>query len=59
MTAIGTYRRRREAIYRAVPRTSAGGLKADLLHLCGSIVLLAVLLDRMAQAILGARQPSP
>ncbi|MCR4520009.1 MULTISPECIES: hypothetical protein [Bosea] len=44
MTAIGTYRRRREAVYRSVPRTSAGGLKADLLHLCGSIVLLAVLI---------------
>ena len=44
MTAIGTYRRRREAIYRSVPRTSAGGWKADLLHLFGSVVLLAVLI---------------
>lgn len=44
MAAIGSYCRRREAVYRSVPRTSAGGLKADLLHLCGSIVLLAVLI---------------
>ena len=44
MTAIGTYRRRREAIYRSVPRTSAGGWKADLLHLFGSVVLLAIII---------------
>lgn len=44
MTAIGTYRRRREAIYRTVRPTSAGGWKTDLLHLFGSVVLLAVLI---------------
>lgn len=44
MTTIGTYRRRREAIYRSLPRVSAGGWKADLLHLFGSVVLLAVLI---------------
>ena len=44
MTMIGTYRRRREAIYRHVSRTSAGGWKADLLHLLGSVALLAVLI---------------
>lgn len=44
MTTIGTYRRRREAIYRHVHRPSAGGLKADLLHLFGSVVLLAILI---------------
>lgn len=44
MTTIGTYRRRRETIYRHVRRPSAGGWKADLLHLFGSVVLLAVLI---------------
>lgn len=44
MTGIGTYRRRREAIYHSVRRTSAGGWKADLLHLFGSVVFLAVLI---------------
>lgn len=44
MAAIGAYRRRREAVYRSLPRTSAGGWKADLLHLFGSVVLLAVLI---------------
>lgn len=44
MTTIGTYRRRREAIYRHVRGVSAGGWKADLLHLFGSVVLLAILI---------------
>jgi hypothetical protein len=44
MTTIGAHRRRREAIYRSVPRTSAGGWKADLLHLFGSVVLLAIII---------------
>lgn len=44
MTTIGAYRRRRETIYRHVRRPSAGGWKADLLHLFGSVVLLAVLI---------------
>lgn len=44
MTTTGAHRRRREAIYRSVPRTSAGGWKADLLHLFGSVVLLAILI---------------
>lgn len=44
MAMIGTYRRRREAVYRHVRRSSAGGWKADLLHLFGSVVLLAILI---------------
>ncbi len=44
MAMIGTYRRRREAVHRTVCRTSAGGWKADLLHLFGSIILLAILI---------------
>ncbi|WP_306225237.1 hypothetical protein [Bosea beijingensis] len=44
MTTIGAYRRRRAVVYRTVRRTSAGGWKADLLHLFGSVVLLAALI---------------
>ena len=44
MTTIGAYCRRRETIYRHVRRSSAGGWKADLLHLFGSVILLAVLI---------------
>jgi hypothetical protein len=44
MTTIGAYRRRREAIYRHVRGVSAGGWKADLLHLFGSVALLAILI---------------
>jgi hypothetical protein len=34
---------RREAVYHS-RRISAGGWKADVLHLCGSIVLMAALI---------------
>jgi len=44
MVMIGTYRRRREAIYNSVRHSSAGGWKTDLLHLFGSVVLLAVII---------------
>ncbi|WP_293806122.1 hypothetical protein [uncultured Bosea sp.] len=44
MATIGAYRRRRETIYRHVRTSSAGGWKADLLHLFGSVVLLAALI---------------
>ncbi|MGN6099107.1 MAG: hypothetical protein ACTHP8_23100 [Bosea sp. (in: a-proteobacteria)] len=40
MPVIGSYRRRREAVYQSTRRVSAGGWKADLLHLCGSSVLM-------------------
>jgi len=44
MSTIGTHRRRREAIYQHVRGSSAGGWKADLLHLLGSVILLAVII---------------
>jgi prolipoprotein diacylglyceryltransferase len=44
MITIGAYRRRREAVYQHVRRPSAGGWKADLLHLFGSVLLLAVII---------------
>ena len=44
MSVIGSYRRRREAVYQRTRRVSAGGWKADLLHLCGSIVLMAAVI---------------
>ncbi len=44
MTTIGTYRRRRQAIYQHVRRSSADSWKADLLHLFGSVGLLAVVI---------------
>ncbi len=40
MPVIGSYRRRRAAVYQSTRRVSAGGWKADLLHLCGSSVLM-------------------
>lgn len=44
MSVIGTYRRRREAVYQTVRRRSDGGWKGDLLHLCGSIALMAAVI---------------
>lgn len=47
MFVTGSYRRRREAVYQSTRRVSAGGWKADMLHLCGSVALMA--------AVIGAR----
>lgn len=44
MSTIGSYRRRREAIYRHVRSSPAGGWKADLLHLFGAVILLSVII---------------
>lgn len=44
MSVIGSYRRRREAVYQSTRRTSDGGWKADVLHLCGAIVLMAAVI---------------
>ncbi|MBD3848744.1 hypothetical protein GGC47_001867 [Bosea sp. OAE752] len=44
MSVIGSYRRRREAVYQSTRRVSAGGWKADVLHLCVSIALMAAVI---------------
>ena len=44
MSVIGSHRRRREAVYRSTRRVSAGGWRADMLHLCGSIGLMAAVI---------------